>query len=78
MKKKDVKGIYDGSIFFKRAEETKRKRVRDAHQQNETSPPGLVAKAKELLEYHLSFCRPGQIWHLYPSLPDNKQDTESP
>ncbi|KAL8860755.1 MAG: hypothetical protein Q9178_002785 [Gyalolechia marmorata] len=48
MKKEDVRSIYDGSIFFKRAEETKRKRAHAAHQKHQTSP-GLVEKAKKLL-----------------------------
>ncbi|KAL8940874.1 MAG: hypothetical protein Q9211_002064 [Gyalolechia sp. 1 TL-2023] len=41
MKKDDVRAIYDGSIFYRRAEETKIKR-------SHTSP-GLVAKAKKIL-----------------------------
>lgn len=47
MKKEDIRGIYDGSIFYKRAEETKRRRAKVAHQE-ETSQ-GPVAKAKRLL-----------------------------
>lgn len=47
MKKEDVRGIYDGSIFYKRAAETKRKRAKEARQ-SETSP-GLIAQAKKLL-----------------------------
>ncbi|KAL8722111.1 MAG: hypothetical protein Q9225_001355 [Loekoesia sp. 1 TL-2023] len=46
MKKEDVRGIYDGSIFYKRAQETKTKRAKLALQ-SQTSP-GLVAKAKKL------------------------------
>ncbi|KAI4248850.1 MAG: hypothetical protein L6R40_000862 [Gallowayella cf. fulva] len=47
MKKEDVRGIYDGSIFFKRAEETRQRRARAANPQSRTSQ-GLVAKAKKL------------------------------
>ncbi|KAI4123785.1 MAG: hypothetical protein LQ338_005089 [Usnochroma carphineum] len=47
MKKEDVRGIYDGSIFYKRAEETKRKRTKIALQ-SQTSP-GLVTQVKKLL-----------------------------
>lgn len=47
MKKEDVRGIYDGSIFYKRAQETKRKRFKGARQ-SQTSP-GLIAHAKKVL-----------------------------
>ncbi|KAL8761291.1 MAG: hypothetical protein Q9184_002586 [Pyrenodesmia sp. 2 TL-2023] len=47
MKKEDVRGIYDGSIFYKRAAETKRKRAKEARQ-NETSP-AMISEAKKIL-----------------------------
>ncbi|KAL8903824.1 MAG: hypothetical protein Q9207_003684 [Kuettlingeria erythrocarpa] len=47
MKKEDVRGIYDGSIFYKRAQETKRKRFKGARQSH--TSPGLIAQAKKVL-----------------------------
>ncbi|KAL8730134.1 MAG: hypothetical protein Q9181_004759 [Wetmoreana brouardii] len=47
MKKEEVRGIYDGSIFYKRAEETKRRRAASSRQSG--TSPGLVAQAKKLL-----------------------------
>ncbi|KAL8694911.1 MAG: hypothetical protein Q9218_000482 [Villophora microphyllina] len=48
MKKEDVRGIYDGSIFYKRAEETKRKREARLLVKSRTSPE-LVTKVKKVL-----------------------------
>ena len=44
MKKEDIRGIYDGSIFYKKAKDHEAKR----RQQEQTSP-SLVAKIKKLL-----------------------------
>ena len=52
MRKEDIRGIYDGSIFYKKAEENERKqRIKDARkaQGHGTVAPTLVVKAKKLL-----------------------------
>ena len=48
MKKEDIRGIYDGSIFSRKAEEHKRKRIEEKRRLSRTSPP-LVAKVKRLM-----------------------------
>lgn len=45
MRKEDIRAMYDGSIFYKKAEKYKMKQV---GQRGDTSP-GLVAKIKKLV-----------------------------
>lgn len=51
MRKEDIRGIYDGSIFYKKAEEHQGKeQIRAPRSQaNGSTAPGLLAKAKKLL-----------------------------
>ena len=48
MKKEEIRGVYDGSIFYKKAEEHKRKQIETKQRQGRTSP-SLVPKVKKLL-----------------------------
>ena len=48
MKKEDIRGIYDGSIFYKKAEEYKRKQRAKADLRSSTSR-SLVERAKKLM-----------------------------
>ncbi|KAK4693992.1 peroxygenase, partial [Lecanoromycetidae sp. Uapishka_2] len=48
MKKEDIRGVYDGSIFYKKADEYQQKQARRRQEQKGTSP-GLVSMAKSLL-----------------------------
>ncbi len=47
MRKEDIRGIYDGSIFYKKADAYKLKQMR-VHQQSRTSH-SLVTKAATVL-----------------------------
>ncbi len=47
MRKEDIRGIYDGSIFYKKADDYRLKQMREC-QQSRTSP-SLVSKVKKLL-----------------------------
>ena len=47
MRKEDIRGVFDGSIFYKKAEEYKRKQER-TRSQSRTSP-SLVARVKKLM-----------------------------
>lgn len=47
MRKEDIRGIYDGSIFYKKADAYKLKQMR-AHQRSRTSH-SLVTKAAAVL-----------------------------
>lgn len=47
MRKEDIRRVYDGSIFYKKAEEYKQKQAR-SHPRSQTSPI-LVTKVKKLI-----------------------------
>ena len=47
MRKEDIRGIYDGSIFYKKADKRRFKKMQ-THQQSRTSPT-LVNKVQKLL-----------------------------
>lgn len=47
MRKEDIRGIYDGSIFYKKADDYRLKQMR-VHQQSRTSS-SLVTKAAAVL-----------------------------
>ena len=47
MRKEDIRGIYDGSIFYKKADDQRLRKMR-AQQLSRTSP-SLVGKIKKLL-----------------------------
>ena len=48
MRKEDIRAIFDGSIFYKKAEEHKMKQHIQAKQRGNTSP-GLVTEIKKLI-----------------------------
>lgn len=46
MRKEDIRGVYDGSIFYKKAEEHERKKKMRREQRKGTSP-GLISMAQK-------------------------------
>lgn len=48
MRKEDIRGVYDGSIFYKKAEEYERKKKTRQEQHKGTSPR-LISIAKKVL-----------------------------
>ena len=48
MRKEDIRGVYDGSIFYKKAEEYERKKEMRQEQRTGTSP-GLISMARKAL-----------------------------
>lgn len=48
MRKEDIRGVYDGSIFYKKAEEYQRKKKIRQEQRKGTSPR-LVSMAQKVL-----------------------------
>ena len=47
MRKEDIRGVYDGSIFYKKAEEYERKKKMQRQQRKGTSPK-LVSMARKV------------------------------
>lgn len=47
MRKEDIRGVYDGSIFYKKAEEYERKKKMQREQRKGTSPK-LVSMARKV------------------------------
>lgn len=48
MRKEDIRGVYDGSIFYKKAEEYERKKVMRQEQRKGTSTR-LISMAQKIL-----------------------------
>ena len=48
MRKEDIRGVYDGSIFYKKAEEFERKKKQQQEQRKGTSPK-LISMAHKVL-----------------------------
>ena len=48
MRKEDIRGVYDGSIFYRKAEEYERKKKQRQEQQKGTSPK-LISMAHKVL-----------------------------
>lgn len=48
MRKEDIRGVYDGSIFYKKAEEYERKKKMRQGQRKGTSPR-LISMAQKIL-----------------------------
>lgn len=52
MRKEDIRGVYDGSLFYKKAEEHQIKQQTKAHRKAHiqgTTAPSLLAKVKKLV-----------------------------
>ena len=48
MRKEDIRGVYDGSIFYKKAEEYKTK-IQMRKEQRERTYPNLISKVQKVL-----------------------------
>ena len=48
MRKEDIRGVYDGSIFYKKAEEYEQKKKKRQDQRKGTSPR-LISMARKIL-----------------------------
>lgn len=49
MRKEDIRRIYDGSIFYKKAEEYERKKEMTQREQSKGTSPKLISLARKIL-----------------------------